>query len=679
MREILIGKDVGENDDDNDGGVDDESDVKEKWGLGYDNPYYLKKAIRKQPALYNFDFLYEAGKYPHFKPKFVTKSPDEVEAKEDENRKNTKKMQLSFCYQKLNDSYLSEKPKFLSNDYFACYSTQELEAKPIKAKIFVPPLVLESKIIDLENALSDERILVDIQQLVFSTVMKNTVFKTESEECSTSSKAPHTSEDDFDDLFEKGKKQKKWRSQKRTNTGKLKKRQTQKSVFPNKSKSFVSVLKKKRSEERTEWRPKQKVDETAKSCPVNVCNRPTGSIYDVIGTVASTKQNLVIPYKKYTIKQLLQLSRSATKSSKCRRNDFVSRQYSDDWFEKFCENVRFGNDQFSPILGYGDVIQDNVTITKVSYVESLGHNMFNIGQCCDKDLEVNFKAKRCSVRTEDGKELLVGTRKSNLYTINLSKVQIDNEYEKEHLCPTCEKGKMKRVAHKPKPEPSTSSPLELLHMDLCGPMRTQSINDKKYVLVIVDDYSRMPEQNGVVERRNRTLVEVVRTMLIQSDLPMFLWLASEHDGSEPVLTGVLASGQISPEPVVNAPNSDKPSTSTSHLSELDLLFEFSHDEFLGSKLPKSVVIDRPEESSSHHPITSDVSTEFVPPVQQETPIQTSTPSVEDVHETAETEVVDSVGCTVMPNHNQIMLYQLKLLHRILQLNPSLNKKKKVDT
>nr|GFC91129.1 putative ribonuclease H-like domain-containing protein [Tanacetum cinerariifolium] len=93
----------------------------------------------------------------------------------------------------------------------------------------------------------------------------------------------------------------------------------------------------------------------------------------------------------------------------------------------------------------------------------------------------------------------------------------------------------------------------LLHMDLCGPMRVESVNGKKYILVIVDDYSRFtwvpvrrirtdngteflnqtlreyyeevgisqetsvacsPQQNGVVERRNRTLIEAARTMLI---------------------------------------------------------------------------------------------------------------------------------------------------------------------
>ncbi|GKF82107.1 retrovirus-related pol polyprotein from transposon TNT 1-94 [Tanacetum coccineum] len=94
--------------------------------------------------------------------------------------------------------------------------------------------------------------------------------------------------------------------------------------------------------------------------------------------------------------------------------------------------------------------------------------------------------------------------------------------------------------------------LHTLHMDLCGPMRVQGINGKKYILVIVDDYSRFiwvkflrskdetpefvinflkqiqsvprtPQQNGVVERRNRTLVEAARTMMIFSKAPMFLW------------------------------------------------------------------------------------------------------------------------------------------------------------
>ena len=55
------------------------------------------------------------------------------------------------------------------------------------------------------------------------------------------------------------------------------------------------------------------------------------------------------------------------------------------------------------------MIRENITIRKVSYVKGLGHNLFSIGKFCDKGLEVNFKAKRCAVRTDEGKELLVGS------------------------------------------------------------------------------------------------------------------------------------------------------------------------------------------------------------------------------------------------------------------------------
>nr|GFA28523.1 retrovirus-related Pol polyprotein from transposon TNT 1-94 [Tanacetum cinerariifolium] len=64
------------------------------------------------------------------------------------------------------------------------------------------------------------------------------------------------------------------------------------------------------------------------------------------------------------------------------------------------------------------------------------------------------------------------------------------KYAKEHLCPSYEQGKSKRASHPPKPVPNSKQQLHLLHIDLCGPMRVASINGKRYVLVIVDDYSR---------------------------------------------------------------------------------------------------------------------------------------------------------------------------------------------
>ncbi|GJY93019.1 retrovirus-related pol polyprotein from transposon TNT 1-94 [Tanacetum coccineum] len=64
------------------------------------------------------------------------------------------------------------------------------------------------------------------------------------------------------------------------------------------------------------------------------------------------------------------------------------------------------------------------------------------------------------------------------------------KYTKDHLCSACQMGKSKKESHPYNPEPSTNEKLQMLHMDLCGPMRVESINKKRYTLVIIDDYSR---------------------------------------------------------------------------------------------------------------------------------------------------------------------------------------------
>nr|GFA51932.1 retrovirus-related Pol polyprotein from transposon TNT 1-94 [Tanacetum cinerariifolium] len=172
-------------------------------------------------------------------------------------------------------------------------------------------------------------------------------------------------------------------------------------------------------------------------------------------------------------------------------------------------------------------------LDRVYFVEGLGYNLFSVGQFCDSDLEVAFRINACFVRNLEGVDLLKGDRSTNLYTINLhemasaspiflmarasstkswlwhqrlSYLNFDTindlarndlvaglpkfKYHKEHLCPSCEQGKSKRASHPPKPVPNSRQRFHLLHMDLCGPMRIASINGKRYVLVIVDDYTR---------------------------------------------------------------------------------------------------------------------------------------------------------------------------------------------
>nr|GEY66230.1 Gag-Pol polyprotein [Tanacetum cinerariifolium] len=213
---------------------------------------------------------------------------------------------------------------------------------------------------------------------------------------------------------------------------------------------------------------------------------------------------------------------------------------------KFLGTVRFGNDHIASILGY----------------------------------EVAFRRNTCFIRDLDGVDLLKGNRSTNLYTINLydmasaspiclmahatptkswlwhqrlSHLNFDTvndlaknylvsglpkfKYAKEHLCPSCEQGKRKRASHPPKLVPNSKQRLHLLHMDLCGLMRVASIKGKRteFKNQVLKEYfdsvgithetsaAKTPQQNEVVERRNRTLIEAARTMLIFSHDPLFLW------------------------------------------------------------------------------------------------------------------------------------------------------------
>ncbi|GJS52235.1 gag-pol polyprotein [Tanacetum coccineum] len=195
--------------------------------------------------------------------------------------------------------------------------------------------------------------------------------------------------------------------------------------------------------------------------------------------------------------------------------------------------VRFGNDYFTAITGYIDYVQGNLTICHMYYVEGLGHNLFSVRQFCDGDLDVAFRSNTCYVRNLEGDDLLIGSQDLNLYTISISEMAASSlvclmsraistkswlwhhrlshlnfgtinqltskglvdgvlkfKYNKNHLCSACEQGKSKKASLPSKLVPSTESKLELLHIDLCRPIRVASINGKKYILVIVDDYSR---------------------------------------------------------------------------------------------------------------------------------------------------------------------------------------------
>ncbi|GJX78098.1 retrovirus-related pol polyprotein from transposon TNT 1-94 [Tanacetum coccineum] len=228
-----------------------------------------------------------------------------------------------------------------------------------------------------------------------------------------------------------------------------------------------------------------------------------------------------------------------------------------NFIERFLGTVRFGNDQFTLILGYKDLIQGNVTIKRKStcYVRDLqGNNLLTSNH--ESDLytislqETTSSTPICFMAKASPTQAWLWHRRLSHLNFNyinlLSKKDVVNglpklKYVKDQLCSSCEISKAKISSFKSKAVQSSKGRLNLLHMDLCGPMRVASINRKKYILRhgVLEQYTpclfqrrrhehqtftpRTPEQNDVVERRNSTLVEAARTMLSAYKLPLSFW------------------------------------------------------------------------------------------------------------------------------------------------------------
>ncbi|GKA68779.1 retrovirus-related pol polyprotein from transposon TNT 1-94, partial [Tanacetum coccineum] len=278
----------------------------------------------------------------------------------------------------------------------------------------------------------------------------------------------------------------------------------------------------------------------------------------------------------------------------------------------------------------------SVTANNLEPSQSRGYIVSNVpssylDECRSSKLSsVAFRQHTCYIRNLEGVDLLTGSRGDNLYTLSLEDMMASSpicllskasktkswlwhrrlshlnfgainhlarhglvrglpklKFEKDHLCSACALGKSTKKPYKPKFKDTNQEKLYLLHMDLCGPMCVASVNGKKYILVIVDDYSRFtwvkclrskdeapafiinflkmiqvrlketvrrirtdngtefvnqtlreyyekvgishetsvarsPQQNGVVERRNCTLIEAALTMLIYAKAPLFI-------------------------------------------------------------------------------------------------------------------------------------------------------------
>nr|GEV24476.1 hypothetical protein [Tanacetum cinerariifolium] len=185
--------------------------------------------------------------------------------------------------------------------------------------------------------------------------------------------------------------------------------------------------------------------------------------------------------------------------SGCSKHMTVNRSWLKNFMKKFIGTVRFKNDHFGAIMGYEDyVIGDNVISKSIDVVDLLkGSHGLNLYIVSVEDMMKSSLICLLSKPSKNKSWLChLWLNHLNFGSINdLARKDLVKgfprfKFKKYHLCFACELGKSKKYTHQPKFENTIMEVLHTLHMDLCRPMRMQSINRKKYILVIVDDYSR---------------------------------------------------------------------------------------------------------------------------------------------------------------------------------------------
>ncbi|GKA10130.1 retrovirus-related pol polyprotein from transposon TNT 1-94 [Tanacetum coccineum] len=267
-----------------------------------------------------------------------------------------------------------------------------------------------------------------------------------------------------------------------------------------------------------------------------------------------------------------------------------------NFVEKYLGTVRFGNDQFAPILGYGDLVQGNITINRVYYVEGLNHNLFSVGQFCDADLEVAFRKSTCFVRDLQGNDLLTGNRGSDLYTISLQ--------ETTSSTPICLMAK--------------ASPTQAwLWHRILSHLNFDYINllSKKDVVIglpkdgenldkmkekgdpcILVGYSTQSKGYCVYKKKTRLIVESIHLRFDKIKEMPETSVANDTSGLIPQRQKALDYDNSDPVPQLQ---NVSPSTDTTVSSqELDLLFDLLYDEFFNTGTSRANKYSSPNKNSA---------------------------------------------------------------------------------
>ncbi|GJV49949.1 putative ribonuclease H-like domain-containing protein [Tanacetum coccineum] len=312
--------------------------------------------------------------------------------------------------------------------------------------------------------------------------------------------------------------------------------------------------------------------------PKAVVNVVKGSNVNVVNALACWIQvsNGLGPQKKLICLPNVQgnlqmdLQDQGVIDSRCSRHMTGNMSYLTDYEEIDGGYVAFGgNPKGGKIIGKCTIKTGNLDFENVYFVRELKFNLFSVSQMCDKKNSVLFNDTECIVLSpnfkliDESQVLLRVPRKNNMYSVDLknivpkrgltclfSKATSDESklwhrrlghlnfktmnklvkgnlvrglpsklFENDQTCVACQKGKQHRASYKSKTENLISLPLHLLHMDLFGPTFGNESFCKMKGIMRQFSVAKTPQQNGVAERRNRTLIEAARTMLANSKLP----------------------------------------------------------------------------------------------------------------------------------------------------------------
>ncbi|GJT44836.1 retrovirus-related pol polyprotein from transposon TNT 1-94 [Tanacetum coccineum] len=177
----------------------------------------------------------------------------------------------------------------------------------------------------------------------------------------------------------------------------------------------------------------------------------------------------------------------------CSKHMTRDRSQLTNFIHKFLGTVKFVNEQVAKIMRYVDYQIGNFTISRVYYVEGLGHNLFLVGQLCDSDLEIAFRKHTCFVHNLEGVDLLSRSQGTNLYSLSIGDMMASSP-----ICLLSKATKTKSwlwhrrlsylnfgaINHLARNGLVRGLPRLKFERTICV-----LVNGKKYILVIMDDYS----------------------------------------------------------------------------------------------------------------------------------------------------------------------------------------------